>query len=342
MTIEIKELAESDAERWDELVLASEQGTFFHLSSWRSVIETAFGHRTYYLCAFRSERLVGVLPLAHTRSMLFGRALVSLPFGVYGGPVVADAEAFDPLANAAAELAQRLKVDYLELRSRESVLPDWPTKSLYVTFRKAIDRDPEVNLQAVPRKQRAMIRKGIQEGLTSDTETTIDDFFRMYSLSVRNLGTPVFPARYFRCLKDTFGDKCEILTIRKDGRPVASVMSFFFRDEVLPYYGGGDTEARDTKANDFMYWELMRRSCEKGIRVFDFGRSKIDTGSYRFKKHWGFEPQPLSYRYHLVNAKTVPDLNPLNPKYRLLISAWKRLPLPISQWCGPKIARFLG
>jgi FemAB-related protein (PEP-CTERM system-associated) len=340
--IEVKELGASDAAEWDAFVLACPQATFFHLAAWQQVIQTVFRHQTHYLYAVRDGAIVGVLPLAHQRSRLFGRALMSLPFCVYGGPAVSDPAAFEPLTKAAMELARKLRVDYLELRSREEVLADWPGKSLYVTFRKSIDADPDVNMQAVPRKQRAMIRKGIQEGLVSEIEPTVDDFYRLYSLSVRNLGTPVFPELYFRFLKQTFGEACEILTIKKDGRPVAGVMSFYFRDEVLPYYGGGDTDARDTKANDFMYWELMRRSAEKGVRVFDFGRSKVDTGSYRFKKHWGFEPQPLYYKYHLVKAKGVPDLSPANPKYKVFIATWKKLPLPVSQWLGPKVSRFLG
>jgi len=120
------------------------------------------------------------------------------------------------------------------------------------------------------------------------------------------------------------------------------VMSFYFRDEVLPYYGGGAALARDLKGNDFMYWDLLRRACERGVRVFDYGRSKVGTGSYSFKKNWGFIPEPLHYEFQLMKATQLPDINPLNPKYRLFIDAWKRLPLPVSRWLGPFLARSLG
>lgn len=119
-------------------------------------------------------------------------------------------------------------------------------------------------------------------------------------------------------------------------------MSFYFRDEVIPYYGGGTGGARDVAGNDFMYWDLMCRAASRGVRVFDFGRSKLDVGSFRFKKHWGFEPQPLYYEYHLVKAGRVPDVNPLNPRYRLFIEGWKRLPLSVSRLLGPLLARSLG
>jgi FemAB-related protein (PEP-CTERM system-associated) len=197
-------------------------------------------------------------------------------------------------------------------------------------------------MAAIPRKQRAMVRKGIQAGLTSELDDGIDRFYRAYSESVRNLGTPVFGKRYFQILKEVFGADCEVLTITSGGGLVASVLSFYFRDEVLPYYGGGTDEARAVKGNDFMYWELMRRAAERGVKVFDYGRSKVGTGSYGFKKNWGFEPEPLHYEYHLVRADRVPDVNPLNPKYRLFIAAWKRLPLAVSRLIGPMIARSLG
>jgi FemAB-related protein (PEP-CTERM system-associated) len=178
--------------------------------------------------------------------------------------------------------------------------------------------------------------------LISVIDTDIERFFLAYSESVRNLGTPVFPKYYFKILKAVFGDRCEVLTILHERHPVSSVMSFYFRNQVLPYYGGGSTAARDSKANDFMYWELMRRASERGVQVFDYGRSKINTGSYHFKTHWGFEPKPLHYEYKLVKANKVPEKNPLNPRYRFFVEAWRRLPVPLTRVVGPWIARNLG
>jgi FemAB-related protein (PEP-CTERM system-associated) len=159
---------------------------------------------------------------------------------------------------------------------------------------------------------------------------------------VRDLGTPVFSRRYFRLLIDTFPDCSEILTVLDDGQPVSAVLSFFFRDEVLPYYGGGRPRARRRGAYDFMYWELMTRATSRGAQIFDFGRSKFGTGSFAFKKNWGFEPQPLHYQYFVEPGHSVPDHNPLNPKYRLMIEAWKRLPLPLANLIGPAIVRGIG
>lgn len=340
--VSIHPLLTADYARWDRFVEAHSEGSFFHTAGWRDVIDQAFRHDTHYLYAQADGVLQGVLPLAHVRSRLFGNGLISLPFCVYGGALANSDRAKTELQNAACTLAEELCVEYLELRNRSSCNPGWPTKNLYVTFRRELDSDPDKNFKAIPRKQRAMVRKGIEAGLQAEVDEGIDRLYPTYATSVRNLGTPVFARRYFELLKTIFGSACEILTVTHSGRAVASVMSFYFRDEVLPYYGGGTSAARDLKANDFMYWELMRRACERGVRIFDYGRSKVDSGSYLFKKHWGFTPEPLYYEYHLVKAKAMPDVSPVNPKYHYFIESWKRLPLPVTQLIGPWLARNLG
>ncbi len=338
----IKLLDTASSQRWDDYVMTSADATFFHLSAWKQVIERSFEHKTYYYYAEQSGEITGILPLTHIKSMLFGNTLVSNGFCVYGGIVSSNPEAFAALSQQAQQLANELGVDSLELRHRTQHFPDWPHKQLYVTFRKQLDADVESNMNAIPRKQRAMVRAGIKAGLSSVIEDNVERFYQAYSESVRNLGTPVFPKKYFLILKEAFAENCEILTIELEGKLVASVMNFYFKDEVLPYYGGGVDAARDLKANDFMYWEVMRRAVEKGYKIFDYGRSKIDTGSYRFKKHWGFEPEALFYEVKLIKAQEIPEINPLNPKYSLFIAGWKKLPLPVSQLIGPWLAKDLG
>jgi len=338
----IKKLYGADFQRWNEFIENSEQATFFHRAEWKEVIEQAFNHKTHYLYSEKNGEIDGILPLVHIKSLLFGNALISTPFCVYGGIVANNQEAFAGLDQQACRLAEELHVDYLEMRNLQPWNLGWQEKDLYVTFRKEMDPDVEKNLTAIPRKQRAMVRKGIKAGLTSTIDQDIERFYRAYSESVRNLGTPVFAKKYFQILQDVFKGQCEILTIEKEGVLIGSVMSFFHKDAVLPYYGGGTEQARAVKGNDFMYWEVMRRSVEKGIKIFDYGRSKIGTGSYSFKKHWGFEPELLHYEYHLVKADNLPDINPLNPKYQLFIAAWKKLPLRVSQAIGPWLSKDLG
>lgn len=340
--IRVLPYVDADRGRWDAFVARCNEGTFFHRAGWRRVITQGLGHRCHYLLAERDGDIAGVLPLAEVRSRLFGHALISAPCCVYGGVAAGAEDARAALIAESVRLAERLRVDALELRHRAQVCPDWPVKSLYVTFRKSISGSDEENLKAIPRKQRAMVRKGIDAGLASRVTDDVDRFFRIYSESVRNLGTPVFSRRFFGLLMDEFRGDAEITVIGHDATDVAAVMSFYFRDEVLPYYGGSRPAARALKGNDFMYWDLMCRAAARGAHVFDYGRSKVDTGSYDFKKNWGFSPSPLYYEYHLVRARQVPEVNPKNPKYRYLIEAWKRLPLAVANTLGPLLARNLG
>lgn len=335
-------LEPQQVERWDEFVALCPEATFFHRAGWQTVIERAFGHKTWFFYAEREGRIEGVLPLAEINSRLFGHSLSSLPFCVYGGIAAISEAAGEALDEAAQALASRLQVDYLEYRHLQAQHHQWPSKDLYVTFRKGIASEVEENMREIPRKQRAMVRKGIKAGLESVVDEDTSRFFLAYSASVHRLGTPVFSRNYFRLLKEVFHQDCELMIIEKDGRIISGVMSFYFRDEVLPYYGGGTHEARESAGNDFMYWELMRRACERGLRTFDFGRSKRNTGSFDFKKNWGFEPQPLHYEYQLHGAEEVPDHNPLNPKYQLFIKAWRKLPLRLANLVGPHIVKNLG
>jgi len=339
----VRDFRAADASRWDAYVEQCQQATFFHRIAWRGILEEEFRHRTHYLVAERGADVVGVLPLAEVRSRLFGHALVSLPFAVYGGPASDDAGAARALIEAAEARGRALGVSHVELRNRGPRRPDWATSDLYVTYRKALLPDVDANMLAVPRKQRAMIRKGAKNGLASEIDADARRFFALYADNVHRHGTPPFSRRYFERLMTTFGDNCEVLTVvDAGGRPVSGVLSFYFRDEVLPYYAGDTVAARDLAANDFKYWELMRRACERGVRVFDYGRSKRGTGSFDFKKNWGFEATPLHYEYRLFQGGEVPQQNPLNPRYRALIATWRRLPRPIVNAIGPLIVRNLG
>ncbi len=333
----------SDAAAWDAFVQQSPEATFFHRFGWREIIESVFRHRSHYLVAERDGAMTGILPLAEVRSRMFGHSLVSLPFCVYGGPAASDAESERALIDEATRLARSLDVEHLELRNRTPKCPSWARQDIYVTFRRDLLPETDANLLAVPRKQRAMIRKGIKHGLRGEIDANVERFFALYADNAHRHGTPPFSKEYFARLREVFADACEVLTVVDPrGRPVSGVMSFYFRDEVLPYYAGDTVEARELAANDFKYWELMQRACARGMRVFDYGRSKQGTGSYDFKKNWGFEPAPLSYEFHLFKREAVPQNNPLNPKFRALIAIWRRLPLPVANALGPRIVRNLG
>ena len=348
-TITLKLLDKSDYARWDAFVDACPEATFFHKAGWQTIIERTYGHKTWFYYAEQDGRIVGILPLAEIKSRMFGHSLSSLPFCVLGG-VAATVDAARPLLDAAADkLARERNVGHLEYRNLVPAHAGdsaWYQKELYVTFRKQISGDDEENMNAIPRKQRAMVRKGIKLGLSAEIDQDVERFFTCYATSVHRLGTPVFPKKYFSIIKEVFGEACEIRVIVKgEGKEqdlIAAVMSFYYRDEVLPYYGGGMPAAREVAGNDYMYWNLMQAAAARGARIFDFGRSKLGTGAFDFKKNWGFSPTPLAYEYRLYASTDLPDNNPLNPKYQLFIKMWKKMPIGLANFLGPFIVRNLG
>lgn len=327
---------------WDRFVRSSPGGTVFHLSTWKRVVEDVFRHTPHYLLAFEGGEIRGVLPLFEIRGLLSGHVLISVPYGVYGGLCAADAAARKALLNEARRLALRNRVRHIELRHRYEPEPGLPTKSLYVSFAKPLDADPDMNFAAILRKQRRFVRKGIKQGLEGRRGwEPLAEFYEIYAANMQRLGSPPFPRRLFEAIRDHFGREAQLLTIWHEGRMVSGVISFFYEDQVMPYYAGALQEAFALAVNDFMYWELMRGACLAGYRVFDFGRSRQGSGSYNFKRHWGFEPQPLAYQYVLVGSHKIPNVNPSNPRFRPLIGVWKRLPLPVTKWVGPTLTRWL-
>ena len=333
-------LTDERAVAWDNFVNANDEATFFHLSGWQQIIADA-GHQCYSLYATLDNNIVAVLPLARVKSLLFGDALVSTPFCVYGGAVgTAPAKRF--LEQQAIQLATSLGVQHIEFRYKTAQDNDLVTRNSHAYFACELAETAEQILANIKKKQRAVLRHALNEDLHYSLDNHTTEFYHTYSQSVRNLGTPVFSQAFFAKIMAVFADQTEILTVRKNGKAVSSVLSFYYKNEVLPYYGGGTLQAKDLKSNDFMYYQLMcHAQADKACQRYDFGRSKIDSGAYHYKRHWGMQAVELPYQYQLITARQLPNLSPNNPRYQLFIKLWQKLPLGFSQWLGPKLSRFL-
>lgn len=348
MALHLKTLDQTSRPAWDRFVKEQcAEAAFFHLGGWKTVIETVYRQPCHYLFAERDGQITGVLPLVHIRSRVFGDRLISNAFTIGGGTAAVEEEAREALEAEARRLMDRLGVACLELRSPSRPHGDgegWHSKTgIYANFSRPIAASEEACLKQIPRKQRAVVRKAIDAGALSDEiDLRADRFFPLYSFSMRNMGTPVFGRRFFDVLMTEFAGSCDCLTVLHQGQPVSSVLNFYFRDRVMPYYTGCRLEARDLGANDYMYWRLMRRSFDRGFGTFDFGRSKFGTGPFSFKKNWGFEPAPIIHEYRVAGDGEPPEINPLNPKYQLFIAAWKRLPLAVADFLGPLVVREIG
>lgn len=340
--LEIARLTPAGKEGWDAFVSAHPSGSFFQLAPWSEVMREAFGHRPHFITASRNGRLSGVLPLVELKSRLFGHALISNAFCVGGGPLASDEESRLALLKEAERLGRELKVAYIELRDAEGA-QGWIAKDdLYAGFEREMASDEAQNLLQIPRKQRAVVRKAIEGDFRITTDKDLDTFYALFSRTVRDHGTPVFSKRFFAEVLRAFPDKADILTVWRSDQPLSSVLSYYFRDRVYPYYTGSNPDARVAGTNDLMYWKLMRHAVARGCKVFDFGRSKVGTGPFAFKKNWGFEARPISHQFFLIGRDTLPNLNPTNPRYAKLIEMWRRLPLPVANAISPFISRNLG
>ncbi len=328
---------------WEAYALAHPQSEPFHRAAWRSAVREAYGLPCFWRAAWAGGDVKGISPLVKAPAPFGGANLVSCAFAVGGGILADSDEVRAALADDAEALGRQLGVGAVEMRSGEAVLAGWGEKSgTYAGFRREMAATSEQRLTQIPRKKRADVRKAIEADLKIEREAPLKSFHAIYARSLRDLGTPTPSLRWMTALKSAFGDSCHVTLVHGPAGPVAALMSFEHRDRVMPYFGGALPEARALRAYDRLYWEEMERAAAKGLRIFDFGRSKYGTGAFDYKTHWGFEPQPLSYQYRLIRAAEAPDVNPLSPKYRRFVALWRRAPLWAANLLGPHLARRLG
>lgn len=324
----------AESARIDGFVHEHPDATLFHRPHWGRMVERGCGQRARCLVAERGGVLVGLLPLTEIRSRLFGNALVSAGFATGGGIV---GEGAEELAGAAWD------VGFPTAELRGGPIPEGWTAStgVYANFTRDLPDGEEALLQSIAKRQRAEVRRALAlklETTAGNGRRERDAHYRLYAESLRNLGTPIFPRALFDAALDLFGEAADIVTVWQDGQPLASLLNFYFKGVCQPFWGGGGLAARRWKANDLIYYDVMRRAIARSCTRADFGRSKIGTGAYARKKIWDFEETPLTYAVRGARRET----NPLNPKYRLKIAAWRKLPLFVANRFGPLIARGLG
>ncbi len=336
-----------EAVRLDAFVARHPHGSPFHRPAWLKAAAKGTGNQALALVAEQADELTAYLPLLEVHSPIFGRVMVSSGFGVDGGLLASQTGIERRMFEALEELAQRRSCPAIELRG--GALPTgrkgWKVRhDSHCGFVADLAADAEAQLLAIPRKQRAEVRKGLAGPLSVDIGIGPRDceaHYRVYAESVRNLGTPVFPRALFNEVLARFGDDADILTIRDGDVPVASVLSLYHKGAVMPYWGGGTHAARRLRANDRMYFELMLHARRRGCTRFDFGRSKTGSGAYDFKRNWGFEAEPLGYASWTAPGAAKRDADPTSAKHAARIALWRKLPLAIANRAGPLIARGL-
>ncbi len=333
-----------DAAAWDACVSSHETGTLFHTRAWQRAVARCFPHEVYDIHAIRGDRVAGVLPLYHVRAPLLGSMLVSVPYGVGGGVLADDPATAEAMIDEALRLGEILRVRAIDLRSQVAASSRLQRVSRYVGFSKPLPDRVEDVLGAVPRKARAVVRQARDryqlEVVSADEH--LPTAWRLYCMNMRRLGSLSYPLRFLEALLDETPGRHRVSLVKWDGRPVAGLVSFTFRDRVMPYFYGATDAARRCGAAHYVYYELMEWAVQHGLRVFDFGRSRRDNvGSADFKRFFGFEPTPLEYQRWSPADDDGPNLTPSNPRIRVVRRLWPHLPLWATTALSSRLTRYL-
>lgn len=331
-----------DESAWDEYVLGHPEAAGYHQIRWRSVVEAATGHGTLYLLA-RNERgqVVGVLPLVFLSSWLFGRFLVSMPFFNYGGVLADTPHAQRELLRVAVASAGELGAGHIELRHERALELPWPCRRHKVSIRMELPAQFETLWKGFPSKLRSQIRRAEREGVSVRVggAELVDDFYRVFTRNMRDLGTPVYGRRFFDVILRSFPDEVRVCLVYQAQRPLAAGIIYGFREKLEIPWASSDRRYNRLAPNMLLYATALEYACQQGFRVFDFGRTTPGSGPCRFKEQWGGRPTPLYWYYWLGNGGRLPDLSPEAAKYRAAARIWRRLPIALTRALGPGIVK---
>jgi FemAB-related protein (PEP-CTERM system-associated) len=341
MEIEVQTLAENPA-AWNEFVARSSSASFYHDFAWKGVIERTFGHKCHYLMAFeRGDVVRGILPLVEMKSLAFGHFLVSLPFLNYGGVLAENGAVANALCRAAADLARRKGGRHIELRQAGPVEIPWACRQHKVALVVGLPANPDHYWAGLSSRLRGKIRKAQRAGakLSVAGPEGLSQFYSVFARNMRDLGTPVYPRRFFDDVLRSFPGSSRLFLVKLDGQSVAGALAVNKGRELeLPWICSNYDHSRNY-VNELLYWSVLEWASAQGFKTADLGRSTIGTGPYKFKKQWNPGERPLHWYYWTAGGAGIPELSPENPKYALAIRCWQKLPLSIANSLGPWIVR---
>lgn len=337
--VTIETAGDSDGVDWDAYLVSHPRRTFAHRWGWRSVLQNSFGIAPAYFVARADNRIVGLLPAALMKSRLFGRFVISLPWLDYGGPLADSDEIAQALVNRAGELASDNRCQFVEMRAVRQPLPNLTEKTDKQEFVLDLSEGEEAVWKSFDAKARNQVRKGQKADLNIafHGEDKLTDFYTVFARNMRDLGTPVWPRSLFTEIFRAFPGEAEIAVVDLDGKTIAAGLLLHYQDFSAMPSASSYREYRSLCPNNVLYWGVIRHCLERGSTRFDFGRSSKDAGTYRFKKQWVRKPVGQVWQYKLLTIDSLPELNPSNPKFKLAIATWRRLPLFLANAIGPRI-----
>jgi FemAB-related protein (PEP-CTERM system-associated) len=338
----VKNALEDEVVEWNNFVYSHPLSTLYHLYEWRTVIEKSFGHKTFYLLSRDTDNIVqGILPLVFMNGIMFGKFLISLPFVNYGGLLCNDTNTESLLMDMTRHIQQDVGAEYTEFRHIIKYAHDFSTKEHKMTMTLELERDLDSQWKTFNTKLRNQIRKAMKSGLSVRVShiDMLNDFYIVFSRNMRDLGTPVYSKVFFRNILETFPYLTKIFSVFLDKKVIASGIAIWFKDTFEMPWASSIRDYKSLCPNNLLYWEAIKFAIENGFKKFDFGRSTPHEGTYKFKEQWGARPVQLYWQYIFNGRKSLPELNPKNPKYQMAIKIWQKLPVFLTKIVGPPIVR---
>lgn len=338
--MQIDEFEEEDKSEWERYVRTNNDSTFYHQFGWKKVIEETYGHESHYLVAKENKDITGIFPLFLVKNKIFGKKIISVPFAPYGGICADDLRTKNALFEEAKIIVNDLDADFLEIRGLSGNENKLITNNSYYTLILDLNEDPELVWTKLNRKVRNATRKAMNSSLTYEMDNKYkQDFYRIFSRNMRDLGAPVHSNKFYENLLSEFPDKAGIAAVKYEDKVVGSIFLLYFKDTIISGWAASDKSYRMYNPNNIMYWESIKYGCENGFRHFDFGRSLMDSGTYRFKKPWGAETKQLHYQYYLNRMSKMPDTSQSSSKRKAFGKLWEKLPVPMANFIGPKLRK---
>lgn len=339
----IVKLSKEKEKAWDEYIKNHKQSSFYHQIGWKNIVEKTYKHKPVYLIAEENNKIKGVLPLFLMQNLFFGKRLISLPFGSYGGPVSDNRNIDKLLIEKAKEITIQQKLDFFELRNEHNKIDSLKTNEVYTTLILELNQDSN---EVWENKLKSNVRNKTRSSFKAGFEFLIDsqylkDFYRLYSKNMKFLGTPVHSFKFFQNLLQEFPKNFKLFLVRKDENIVSAMIILFFKDSMISAWQAADRNFLNLKPNNYLYWQTIKYGCDNSYKYFDFGRSISKSGTFAFKKAWGAKVNQLNYQYYLNKVSKMPDTSQANQKRKKFAKFWKTLPFFITNQLGPYIRRNL-
>jgi serine/alanine adding enzyme len=332
---------------WNHYVSKNSAASIHHRSEWRDILAQSYELESLYLCARDTDRnIVGILPLIHMKSRIFGNKLVSMPFFQRGGAIADSPLIEQQLIKTAADYGLKNKIDYAEFRddiSRDNLPEPFATQTHKVHMVLDLPTTTDELWRSFSSKLRAQIKRPQREksSFSIGGVELMDDFYQVYSRNMRDLGSPPHHKNFIRKILRNFPNESKLAVVYLDNKPVGGGLLLGIGNTLEIPLASTIRAVNHLSMNMLLYWKVLCYATDSGYRFFDFGRSTRDAATYRFKRQWGAQPKQLYWNYWLRDEGEIPAINPNNPKYQIIIWLWKRLPIWLANFLGSRIIRYV-